>query len=135
MSLQVNEIKEVRPMLALTLEWAVAHPLTWAQVRKAAVCVLAVLAVLLVALLALLGDGHVLALEAAGAFKGTPIGGVAKFVDELKGNLIWLGGTAMGLVIAVVGIMFMAGHSRAHDIAIRTIAGLAILASVSGIVA
>ena len=75
------------------------------------------------------------ALNAAGAFKGEAISGVANFVDKLKGNLVWLGGTAMGLVIAVVGIMFMAGHSRAHDIAIRTIAGLAILASISGIVA
>ena len=75
------------------------------------------------------------ALNAAGAFKGEAIGGIANFVDKLKGNLVWLGGTAMGLIIAVVGIMFMAGHSRAHDIAIRTIAGLAILASISGIVA
>jgi hypothetical protein len=75
------------------------------------------------------------ALNAAGAFSGTPISGVQNFVDKLKGNLVWLGGTAMGLIIAVVGIMFMAGHSRAHDVAIRTIAGLAILASISGIVA
>jgi hypothetical protein len=75
------------------------------------------------------------ALDAAGAFNGTPISGVQTFVDKLRGNLVWLGGTAMGLVIAVVGIMFMAGHSRAHDLAIRTIAGLAILASISGIVA
>jgi hypothetical protein len=78
---------------------------------------------------------HVHALNAAGAFNGTPISGVQNFVDKLKGNLVWLGGTAMGLIIAVVGIMFMAGHSRAHDIALRTIAGLAILASISGIVA
>jgi hypothetical protein len=41
----------------------------------------------------------------------------------------------MGLVIAVVAIMFMAGHSRAHDVALKTIVGLAILASISGIVA
>jgi hypothetical protein len=75
------------------------------------------------------------ALDAAGAFKGGEIGGVAHYVDALKGNIVWLGGTAMGLVIAVVGILFMAGHSRAHDIAIKTIAGLAILASISGIVA
>ena len=78
---------------------------------------------------------HSDALNAAGAFNGTPISGVQTFVDKLRGNLVWLGGTAMGLVIAVVGIMFMAGHSRAHDLAIRTIAGLAILASISGIVA
>ena len=79
--------------------------------------------------------GHVHALEAAGAFKGEAISGVSEFVSKLKGNLVWLGGTAMGLIIAVVGIMFMAGHSRAHDLAIRTIVGLAILASISGIVA
>lgn len=85
--------------------------------------------------LAMLPDTHAHALNAAGAFSGTPISGVQNFVDRLKGNVVWLGGTAMGLVIAVVGIMFMAGHSRAHDLAIRTIAGLAILASISGIVA
>lgn len=98
---------------------------------------LAVCAVLLIAFVALgiLLKGRVDALNAAGAFNGSPISGVQNFVDKLKGNLVWLGGTAMGLVIAVVGIMFMAGHSRAHDIAIRTIAGLAILASISGIVA
>ena len=56
-------------------------------------------------------------------------------MEELRGNLVWLGGTAMGLVIAVVGIMFMAGHSRAHGLATRTLVGLAILASISGIVA
>jgi hypothetical protein len=87
------------------------------------------------ALAGALPAAHVHALNAAGAFNGTPISGVQNFVDKLKGNLVWLGGTAMGLVIAVVGIMFMAGHSRAHDIALRTIAGLAILASISGIVA
>lgn len=87
------------------------------------------------AMLCLAPHAHVHALNAAGAFSGTPISGVQTFVDKLKGNLVWLGGTAMGLVIAVVGIMFMAGHSRAHDLAIRTIVGLAILASLSGIVA
>ena len=88
-----------------------------------------------VTLLVVLLVGHAHALQAAGAFNGTPISGVQTFVDKLRGNLVWLGGTAMGLVIAVVGIMFMAGHSRAHDLAIRTLVGLAILASISGIVA
>lgn len=99
-----------------------------------ALCVLLALLVGTTALV-VLPDAHLNALQAAGAFKGTPIDGVQNFVEKLKGNIVWLGGTAMGLVIAVVGIMFMAGHSRAHDIAIRTIAGLAILASISGIVA
>ncbi|HEX4188584.1 MAG TPA: hypothetical protein VHY83_11855 [Solirubrobacteraceae bacterium] len=94
-----------------------------------------VCALVAVALAGGLPLAHVHALNAAGAFNGTPISGVQNFVDKLKGNLVWLGGTAMGLVIAVVGIMFMAGHSRAHDLAIRTLAGLAILASISGIVA
>ena len=120
--------------MALTFRWAGARlPRSTGRVLVA-LCALAGLLVGVV-MLVVLPDGHVHALDAAGAFKGEAIGGVANFVDKLKGNIVWLGGTAMGLVIAVVGIMFMAGHSRAHDIAIRTIAGLAILASISGIVA
>jgi hypothetical protein len=106
-----------------------AHP------RRPLVCLGLLLAVVLGAAVLALLPAHTHALNAAGAFQGSPISGVQNFVDKLKGNIVWLGGTAMGLVIAVVGIMFMAGHSRAHDIAIRTIAGLAILASISGIVA
>ena len=121
-------------MMALTLRRARAR-----QHRRTGRFVLVLYALLGLfvgaALVALLPDAHAHALNAAGAFKGEAIGGIANFVDKLKGNLVWLGGTAMGLVIAVVGIMFMAGHSRAHDIAIRTIAGLAILASITGIVA
>jgi hypothetical protein len=88
-----------------------------------------------VAVVAVFPDAHAHALNSAGAFKGTPISGVQNFVVKLQGSLVWLGSTAMGLVIAVVAIMFMAGHSRAHDVAIKTIVGLAILASISGIVA
>ncbi len=88
-----------------------------------------------VAVIGAFPDAHAHALNAAGAFHGTAISGVQNFVEKLKGSIVWLGGTAMSLVIAVVGIMFMAGHSRAHDVAIKTIAGLAILASISGIVA
>jgi len=107
-----------------------------ASTRRATRCAAAGAGLLVVvAILGVLPGVHMHALNAAGAFKGSPISGVQNFVDKLKGNLVWLGGTAMGLVIAVVGIMFMAGHSRAHDIAIRTIAGLAILASISGIIA
>ena len=88
-----------------------------------------------VAVVAVFPDAHPHALNAAGAFHGTPISGVQNFVSKLQDSLVWLGSTAMGLVIAVVAIMFMAGHSRAHDVAIKTIVGLAILASISGIVA
>jgi len=119
-------------MMVLTVRWADAP-----DVRKAVQIVIAVYVGLLagVVILGAFPDGHVHALNAAGAFKGSEIGGVAHYINALKGNIVWLGGTGMGLVIAVVGILFMAGHSRAHDIAIKTIAGLAILASISGIVA
>lgn len=88
-----------------------------------------------VAVFGLFPDAFTHALNAAGAFKGTPIDGVQNFVEKLKGSLVWLGSTMTGLVIAVVAIMFMAGHSRAHDVAIKTVVGLAILASIGGIVA
>ena len=96
---------------------------------------IAAVAVVVTALTLVAVGGHVHALQAAGAFQGTPIDGVQQFVDKLKGNLVWLGGTAMALVIVVVGLLFMAGHSRAQDYAIKTLIGLAILASVGGIVA
>ena len=116
-------------MMALTLRLR-------APAHSGQLVVFALLTLLVaVALLGVLSGGHLDALNAAGAFHGTPISGVQNFVEKLKGSLVWLGGTAMSLVIAVVGIMFMAGHSRAHDVAIKTIAGLAILASISGIVA
>ncbi len=121
-------------MMALTLGRARARRLRRPRLLSALAVALIGLGMAVV-LLAAASGGLLHALNAAGAFKGEAIGGVANFVDKLKGNVVWLGGTAMGLVIAVVGIMFMAGHSRAHDIAIRTIAGLAILASISGIVA
>jgi hypothetical protein len=85
--------------------------------------------------IAVFPDSHVHALKAAGEFNGTAISGVQPFVEKLKGNVVWLGGTVMGLVIAVVGLMFMASHSRAHEIAFKTLVGLAILASAGGIVA
>lgn len=106
-----------------------------AKARRAVALVWLVALPLGVALMVLLPGGQVWALEAAGAFKGQAIGGVDHFVSALQGNLVWLGGTAMGLIIAVVGILFLAGHSRAHDLALKTIIGLAILASISGIVA
>lgn len=92
------------------------------------------------ALLALALTGHhpphADALKAAGGFKDVkPIEGIAGFVDALKGNLSWLFITALVLVILVVGGMFMAGHSRAHDFALRVVVGVAIVACAGGIVA
>jgi hypothetical protein len=133
MSLQSNT-KEVRPVMALTLRWTLA-----CRERRQPSLLLAVGAlsglVIGAAVVVVFPDSYAHALDAAGAFKGEEIAGVAKFVATIQGSLVWLGGTAMGLVIAVVGIMFMAGHSRAHDVAIKTLVGLAILASISGIVA
>jgi hypothetical protein len=129
-------------MLAFALEWTDGFTRGWTGVhfprrkgRAFSVPSLLLVSVLVIVLVGFLPGAHMFALNAAGAFKGEAIGGVANFVEKLKGNLVWLGGTAIGLVIAVVGIMFMAGHSRAHDIAIKTLVGLAILASISGIVA
>ena len=121
-------------MMALTIRRAAAR-VTSKRAWIAAGIGASVAVLVFAAVLGVLPDAHLHALNAAGAFNGTPIDGVQKFAEKLKGNIVWLGGTGMGLVIAVVGIMFMAGHSRAHDIAIRTIVGLAILASISGIVA
>jgi len=120
--------------MALTLRRAQARRLRRTAQVASAICVLVGLLVGVV-ILGAFPDGHVHALNAAGAFKGGEIEGVSKLVEKLKGNIVWLGGTAMGLIIAVVGIMFTAGHSRAHDLAIKTLVGVAILASISGIVA
>ena len=133
MSLQINT-KEVRPVMALIFKRTGAHPLRGSERVLLAIGALVGL-VFGVAVVVVFPDAQLHALKAAGAFKGTAIGGVQNFVEKLQGSLVWLGSTAMGLVIAVVAIMFMAGHSRAHDVAIKTIVGLAILASISGIVA
>jgi hypothetical protein len=92
---------------------------------------------LLVALLvAVLPGGHVAALEAAGGFKsGSEIEGAEHFIKGIQGSVVWLGVTALGLAVAVIAILFMAGHSRAHDLALKTAIGAFILASISGIVA
>jgi hypothetical protein len=86
-----------------------------------------------------LGGHHLLeahALKAAGGFKDVkPIEGVGNFIDALKGNLSWLFITALILVIVTVGFLFMAGHHRAHDYALRVVIGCAIVACASGIVA
>ena len=60
---------------------------------------------------------------------------MSHFIDALKGNLSWLFITGLVLVILVVGGLFMAGHSRAHDFAIRVVVGVAIIACSGGIVA
>lgn len=76
------------------------------------------------------------ALKAAGGFKDIkPIEGIGSFISALQGNLSWLLVTALTLVVLVVGFLFMVGHSRAHDFAIRVVVGVAIVACAGGIVA
>jgi hypothetical protein len=109
-------------------------------VTAAAPAAVAVAALAALALAALAITGHHIlgadALKAAGGFKDVkPIQGVGNFVDALKGNLSWLVITALTLVVLVVGFLFMVGHSRAHDFAIRVIVGVAIVACAGGIVA
>lgn len=86
-------------MMALTFRRALA-----CRDRRQAALLLALGAatgtVIAVAVLVAFPDSHAHALNAAGAFKGTPITGVQNFVEKLKGSLVWLGGTAMSLVIA-----------------------------------
>ena len=93
-----------------------------------------------IALIALALSGHHFfeahALKAAGGFKDVkPIEGISHFVDGLQSSLSWLFITALILVIITVGFLFMAGHSRAHDYALRVVVGVAIVACAGGIVA
>src|SRR5450755_2006273 len=79
---------------------------------------------------------HVDALAAAGTFsgqgKGSAIAGIQTFADSIKGNLIWLVATIAG--VAVVA-MFLTGHSRAQDYALKAGVGFLVIAGGSGIVA
>jgi hypothetical protein len=74
------------------------------------------------------------ALQAAGlTSKSGAIGGVDTFVANLTDNVKWLVATGIGLAIAIVGLLFMTGHSRAHDIAIKAGLGAAIIVGLGGI--
>jgi len=83
----------------------------------------------------ILGAQIVSALNAAGLTGGTPIAGLARFVDRLKSNLIWVAATVVGIGVIGIGLLFLMGHSRAQDIAIKALIGAAIVASGTGIVA
>jgi hypothetical protein len=85
-------------------------------------------------LIELLG-AHVEALKAAGLAGGSAIGGVAGFFEQLTKNLVWLGVTVVGFAIVLIAILFLSGHSRAHDIALKVGVGVFLLVAAPGIVA
>jgi hypothetical protein len=94
----------------------------------------AALAVGALAALAVLAGAGAHALQAAGLTpKGGAIGGVNTFVSNLTDNVKWLVATGIGLAIAIVGLLFMTGHSRAHDFAIKAGLGAAIIVGLGGI--
>lgn len=96
----------------------------------------ALLALLGAALLALglLTGGHLDALKAAN-LGGTAIKGVDDFIDGFTDNLKWLAGAVALAAVFVIGLLFLTGHSRAQDYAIRFGIGCAIIAGGTGIVA
>ncbi len=91
--------------------------------------------VLVVAAEALAGAHIVSALSAAGVDGGTPIAGFAAFIRSLKGNLVWVAATVAGIAVIGIGLLFLFGHSRAQDYAIKALLGAAIIASGTGIAA
>ena len=87
-----------------------------------------------VAVLVLWAGAGVHALQAAGLTTDSgEIGGVATFVANLTDNVKWLAATFIGLAIAIVGLLFTMGHTRAHDIAIKAGIGAAIIVGIGGI--
>lgn len=79
--------------------------------------------------------GHVDALRAAGLAGGSAIGGVAGFFSAITSNLVWLGVTIVGFAIVLIAILFLSGHSRAHDVALKVGVGVFLLIAAPGIVA
>jgi preprotein translocase subunit SecG len=80
------------------------------------------------------GGAH--ALQAAGLTQdsNSAISGIETFADRLTDNVKWLVATLIGLALAVVGLLFAMGHTRAHDIAIKAGIGVAIIVGLGGIV-
>lgn len=83
----------------------------------------------------LLGTQLVSALNAAGVAGGTPIAGLGDFIAKIHDSLLWLAVTVVGVAVIGIGLLFLLGHSRAQDYAIKALIGAAIIASGGGIVA
>jgi hypothetical protein len=106
--------------------------------RRAVVTMLVLCAGGLAGLAAVVFDvSHLHALTAAGAFggKGGAIAGIQTFADKIKGNLIWLVSVVSGVAVVAIGAMFLTGHSRAQDYALKAGVGFLVIAGAGGIVA
>jgi hypothetical protein len=113
--------------------------LTRLRADRRAIAVVALTALASAALLALALAGVAVdadALRVAGQFQDVaPIRGVGQFVDSIRGNLLWLALTLAVLCLLAVGILFMGGHSRASDIAMRIGLGFFVVVAAPGIAA
>jgi len=79
--------------------------------------------------------GSVYALKAAGLnASGGVISGVSGLFDTLKSNVVWIAVTAIPTIIVVVGLLFLFGHSRAQDYAMRIALGVLVIVAAPGIV-
>ncbi len=106
--------------------------------RRAVVAMLVLCAGGLVGVAAVVFDvSHLHALTAAGALggKGGAIAGIQTFADKIKGNLIWLVSVVSGVAVVAIGAMFLTGHSRAQDYALKAGVGFLVIAGAGGIVA
>lgn len=88
----------------------------------------------LLGVVGLLAGGSVDALKAAN-LGGSAIAGVDDFIADVTSNLKWLAGAVALAAVIVIGLLFLTGHSRAQDYAIRFGLGCAVLAGGTGIVA
>lgn len=80
--------------------------------------------------------GNLDALKAAGlSANGGVISGVAGLFSTIKSNVVWLAVTAIPTIIVVVGLLFVFGHSRAQDYAMRIGLGILVIVAAPGIVA
>ncbi len=66
---------------------------------------------------------------------GGAIAGVQGFFDALEANLVWLAVTVIGASIVAIGLLFVLGHSRAQDYAIKVALGAMVIVGAPGIMA
>lgn len=106
---------------------------------RRAVLMAGVLVVLCAALTLLMLVGEISSVDAlkrAGlSANGGVIGGVNTLFDTLKNNVVWIAVTAIPTIIVVVGLLFLFGHSRAQDYAMRIALGILVIVAAPGIVA